>query len=137
MELGMFVFYWVSLFFYLSLQIHSSSFTTFSYQLLIKNIYSKEGNKIFHNEIKSCKNCKLTKISQNTQLPIIEVNQKNDIPDKNKKLVQKNKPTKKIVKKVIKSDKKIKKSSKAKDIKKIAIEEKKGANLEKSGWWAE
>tara|TARA_B100000700_G_scaffold179751_1_gene198434 strand:- start:1166 stop:3526 length:2361 start_codon:yes stop_codon:yes gene_type:complete len=44
---------------------------------IIKSIYSKEGNKIFHNEIKSCKNCILTKISQNTELPIIEVNQKN------------------------------------------------------------
>ena len=44
---------------------------------MIKSIYSKEGYKILHNEIKSCQNCKLDSISIRYQsLPNILIDQK-------------------------------------------------------------
>ena len=42
---------------------------------MIKSIYSKEGSKIVHNEIKKCINCKLEKIDSSTMLPQILIKQ--------------------------------------------------------------
>ena len=43
---------------------------------MIKSIYSKEGYKILHNEIKSCQNCKLDSIASDTPLPNILIDQR-------------------------------------------------------------
>ena len=43
---------------------------------MIKSIYSKEGYKILHNEIKSCQNCKLDSIALDMPLPNILIDQK-------------------------------------------------------------
>ena len=43
---------------------------------MIKSIYSKEGYKILHNEIKSCQNCKLDSIVSDTPLPNVLIDQK-------------------------------------------------------------
>ena len=42
---------------------------------MIKSIYSKEGKKILHNEIKSCDNCNLKSINVNYEIPKINTNQ--------------------------------------------------------------
>jgi len=47
---------------------------------MIKSIYSKEGNKILHNEIKSCQNCKLNFITSDLPLPNILIDQ-NEVLD--------------------------------------------------------
>ena len=47
---------------------------------MIKSIYSKEGYKILHNEIKSCQNCKLDSIDSYTLLPKILIEQ-NEVLD--------------------------------------------------------
>ena len=44
--------------------------------IMIKSIYSKEGYKILHNDIKNCQNCKLDLIATDTPLPNILVKQK-------------------------------------------------------------
>jgi len=43
--------------------------------IMIKSIYSKEGSKILHNEIKKCINCKLEVISSNIILPELLIDQ--------------------------------------------------------------
>ncbi len=45
------------------------------YPTMIKSIYSKEGIKIVHNEIKKCINCKLETINSNVVLPNILIQQ--------------------------------------------------------------
>ena len=47
---------------------------------MIKSIYSKEGYKILHNEIKSCQNCKLDSIALDMPLPNILIDQ-NEVLD--------------------------------------------------------
>ena len=47
---------------------------------MIKSVYSKEGYKILHNEIKSCQNCKLDLITLEASLPNI-LNEQNEILD--------------------------------------------------------
>ncbi|MBS56243.1 MAG: penicillin-binding protein [Rickettsiales bacterium] len=53
------------------------------YPNMIKSIYSKEGKKILHNEIKHCINCKLKTIDiKNSPLPEIKIQQKEVLDNK-------------------------------------------------------
>ena len=53
------------------------------YPNMIKSIYSKEGKKILHNEIKYCINCKLKTIDiKNSPLPEIKIQQKEVLDNK-------------------------------------------------------